>query len=132
MIVWRAEAPMPVFDHDLIGNVMIAGHIEERHLKFANEGLEFLPLPVEFGLFFALSFDQIADTEDEFRLQQVQLTDGLSEDAGSVSAGAVGDDGKLEVVGVVFEVKMCPGFWPGWHIAVKGSIPGVTGPAEKQ
>ena len=42
------------------------------------------------------------------RLDQVETVDGPGEDAGPVAAGAVADDGELEVGGVVVEPQVRP------------------------
>src|SRR5262249_14104176 len=56
-----------------------------------------------------VALNEVADGEDEFRLEQVDLLDGPGEDLLAVPAGAVADDDELEVLGVVVESQVRPG-----------------------
>ena len=89
---------------------MVAGDVEERHLQAADVALELAPLGWRSRLCRSrVALDQVADGEDELRLQEVELLDGLREDAGAVAAGAVADDGEVEVGGVVVQPQVSPG-----------------------
>src|SRR5207244_3970315 len=57
---------------------------------------ELLPHLLDGGLLVAVALDEVADGEDELRLQQVELVDGLRKNLRPVPAGAVADDGKAE------------------------------------
>jgi len=55
-----------------------------------------------------VAFDEIADANDKLGLQQVELLDRLAEDAGTMAAGAITDDGEAEVVGIIVEAQVGP------------------------
>jgi hypothetical protein len=109
VIVGWAEALLPYMGPDLIGDIVVAGEIEEGHAQFVDERVKFVPFAIELVLVFGITFDEVADGEDELGLEEVELFDGAGEDAWSMVAGSVGEDGELEIIGIIVQVQMCPG-----------------------
>ena len=108
VIRW-AESRLPHVGHHLVADIVIARKIKEGHLQGLDEAGELVPLPVENFAILRVAFDEIADTHDKLRLQEVELTDGIREHAWSMAAGSVGDDGELEGFRVVCKIQMRPG-----------------------
>src|SRR5205085_3574685 len=91
-----------------VADVVVAGDVEERHFQLGNPAVELLPALVDLVDVVA-ALDQVADGDDEFGLEDVQLIDRLLEHTGPRPAGAVGDDGEAESLGVVVEFEVVPG-----------------------
>ena len=83
--------------------------VEERHLQAADVALELLPLGGQAVGVLGVAFDEIADGEDELRLEEVQLLDGLGKDSRTMAAGAIADDGKAKLTGFVVQPQIGPG-----------------------
>ena len=77
VIVPPAEAFLPDIGLDGIGHIVIAWHVEERHLQLLRVGLEFLPFAGELGGVLRIAFDEVADGNDEGRLQEIDLLNRL-------------------------------------------------------
>jgi hypothetical protein len=109
VVIGRSEFLRPDLRHDIIGIIVVAGDIEERHLKAVNETIEFIPFPVDPFPVLGISLDQVADAYHEFRLKKVELADGILENPGSVSAGTIRNNGKLKIPGRIVHLQVVPG-----------------------
>src|SRR5215471_4637289 len=96
MVIAPAEAPLPLLGFDGVGEVMVAGDIEKRHLQLVDEPLEFLPLSAKRRGIFGIAFDQIAHGDDESRLHEIQLLDCHRKDTRSMAAGAIADNTEMK------------------------------------
>ncbi len=88
--------------------VVVAGNVEEGHLQLLDIAVELGPLLLVLVLL-GRSLDEVAHRHDKLGLQQVDLLDGSGEHPGAVATGAVGNDGKLELVGCDVGLQAGPG-----------------------
>ena len=108
VVVGAVEALLPDLSHHRVADIVVPRQVEEGHIEFVHEADELVPFAVEDISVFGVPLDQIAHGHDELRLQQVDLAHGVWEDAGTVSSGAIGDDGELEILRVVYQIQMSP------------------------
>jgi len=108
VVIAPAETFLPDAAFHGIGEIVIARHVEERHVQLRRVGLKLLPLIRERAGVLRVPFDEVADGNDERRLEQVDLLDGLREDARAMSAGAVADDDEVERLWRVVEAEVGP------------------------
>src|SRR5207248_924876 len=108
VVIAPAEFFFPNLLLILVGHVVIAGHVEERHLQLGGKGLELLPLLEDFIAIFRVAFDQVANRKHKLRLKQIDLLDGPREYFLSMPAGAITDDDELKILGGVVELEVAP------------------------
>jgi len=104
---------------NFIGDVVVAGDVEERHLEFRDVAIELIPLFLDGVILGGVAFDEVADGHHEFGLEQVDLIDGFREDVGSVAAGAIRNDRELELLGWALQREAESGY-PSGRIYLDG------------
>src|SRR5687767_1006250 len=109
-----SEATDPILILSLVGDVMVSRDIEERHFQVCYETLEFIPLAVELILVGRVSFNQVADTHHELRLEQIQLFDCRLKDTRAMPSRSVRNNRELEIAWTVFQVQTTPWIWTGF------------------
>ena len=101
---------------------MIARHEEKRHLQLVCYIADFIPPLLKQRSVIRGAFDQIAHGDDELGPEHVEFMDGISEDAGTMTCGTVGDDGKVKILRVILETKMVPGLSFGSNVMLKDRV----------
>jgi hypothetical protein len=119
VVVGRAEALLPLFGHDRVAHVVVAGHVEEGHLQPVHEALDLVPLVVEHGGVVAVALDQIAHAHHEVGAYEVDLGHRACEDAIAVLPGPVRHDHEAKLV-LAEGLETCPG-----HLLRRALDPGV-------
>ena len=105
-VVPDAEVFVPDFGTGGILHVVVSRDVEEGHFKWFKERVELLPFFPEFLLRVAAR-DEIAHGDDELGLQFVEFPDRTGKDTRDAAA-AISENRELKVVGIVFEVLVCP------------------------
>ena len=91
-----------------VSDVVIAWHIEERHLQLFHIGLELCPFLLNLVRFIGIPFDEIAYRHDKFGLKQIDLLHGLGKYFRAMATGSVADNCKAEVIRVVVHFQTGP------------------------
>jgi len=115
--------PIHIFLH-CIGDIVIAWHIEKRHLQPFHIGLELCPFLFNLVRFFRIPFNKVAYRHNKFGLKQIDLLHGLGKDFRAMATRSVADNCKAEVIRIVVHFQTGPGvfipdlnlkfFFEGW------------------
>ncbi len=108
MVVVAPASLLPDLCHHVIRIVVVAGHVEKGSRKRFQHRIEDVPLPRQLVTIFRISFDEIADADDELGTKQLQAIDSGLEDAVAISTRQIGNDRKCEMTWVVLELQMTP------------------------
>ncbi len=100
------EALAPNLDGGIRVEIVIARQEEKRHFELSQVFVNLLPPGSHLLFILAVALNQIASVHNELRVQQVRHLRRLGEDTGPCTAGVVGNDRELELVGIVLEIEM--------------------------
>ena len=94
-------------------DVVVAHHMEKRHLQSGDVPFKFVPLLSQILFRNPAAGDEIADRHNEFRAQQIQRVHRFREIPFTLASGTVGDHGETEFLRIVEKVLVRPRFDAG-------------------
>ena len=117
----------PLFFHHFVGDIVVAGQVKKRHLQVRNNLVHLVPLFGNQRCVGSVTRNQIAHAHHKFGHHQVEFFHTFFKYTRSVSAVAVGDNGKLKISRVVVKIEVGPRFFLCINIGFEIFHLGVTG-----